>query len=921
MSDRTIRVRLEAITQQYSQQLRRAAQETRQHGGAMADSARRNRAEWTQLGIAVGAAGGAIVLGLRSAGRQASAFESQMMKSVTQIGASREEMNQLGDAALRLGDTGQGPQTLADALFFVQSAGLRGSEALSVVESSARAASIGLGDTATIADLVTSAVNAYGSEAMSASQATDILVGTVREGKAEATELAGSMGRLLPIASNMGIGLNDVGAAMAAMTRTGTGASEAATQLRAIMVGLMRPTQQAEEAMAGFGLSSADLRDTIRQDGLWAALQQMRDAIGDNDTAMSEIFPNVRALAGVLDLTGANAEETGEIFERMTDTTGLLSDGFREWSTTTEAAQMRFSAAMESLKIVIGQDITPAMSSFFDVGTGVAEMLRDLPDPLRQAVVGIGGVGGAGMVAAGAFLLLFPRIIQTRDAMRALNVSIGRMAFNPYVLAIGAAITALGFFARQKAEARQAVDEMKQTLDEQTGAITENTREWVANALIQDDLHEAARNLGLSFDTVVDAAMGSAEAQRIVAAATREAVDETNESIAASGVYQGEAEDSREAAHNLAQAVLGLADATAEGTEERRRELEAMAEQEGRYLDLQHAIDSGLDPSMANLVLRQQEAAGAGDEHGVALDGLAGDVEETRSEVEKLSDAMDEYIKRQREASDPVLALQGALDRQRDAHEKVNDVMGDSESTSRDREKALWDMFEADRNVEIAALEAGEAVGGFDDILEEWIVQAGLTDKEADILRASFADLEEQADEAAGDYRMHVEASGDEEAIRRLREVERAAIEASWDRTLRINIETTGRLPGDARVVAHTGGFVTPSGGLQRFHGGGQVGSDGSRLGLRPDEVPIVVQTGEMVLSRDDTETYRMMMAAFSSLPRFHQGGPVGTQPSAPTSSGPANVRVFIGNREISDIVGVEVDGKMQPLRAASRAS
>ena len=875
MSDRTVRVRLEAVTQQYSQQLRRAAQETRQHGNSMVKSARENRAEWTQLGLAVGAAGGAIVLGLRSAGREAARFESQMMKSVTQIGVSREEMDQLGDAALRLGDTGQGPQELADALFFVQSAGLRGSEAMAVVEASAKAASIGLGDTATVADLVTSAVNAYGDESMSAAQATDVLVGTVREGKAEASELAASMGRLLPIASNMGIGLDEVGAAMAAMTRTGTGAQEAATQLRSIMVALMRPTDQAEEAMSAFGLSSAGLRDTIRDDGLWAALTDVKDAIGDNDTAMSEIFPNIRALAGVLDLTGANAAETGEIFERMSDTTGLLSEGFREWSTTTEAAQARFSAAMESLKIVVGQDVTPAMRGFFDVGTGVAEMLRDLPDPLRQAVVGIGGVGGAGMVAAGAFLLLFPRIIQTRDAMRALNVSIGRMAFNPYVLAIGAAITALGFFAKQKAEARQAVDEMKQTLDEQTGAITENTREWVANALIQDDLHDAARDLGLSFDTVVDAAMGNAEAQRIVAAATSEAVDETNESIAASGVYQGEAEDSREAAHNLARAVLGLADATAEGTEERRRELEAMAEQEGKYLDLQHAIDSGLDPSMANLVLRQQEAAGAGDEHGVVLDGLADDVEDTRSEVEKLSDAMDEYIKRQREASDPVLALQGALDRQRDAHEKVNDVMGDSEATSRDREKALWDMFEADRNVEIAALEAGEAVGGFDDILEDWIAQAGLTDREADILRGSFSDLEEQADSAAKDYRLHVEASGDKEAIRRLREVRRAAIEASWDRTLTINIATTGRLPGGELVPVHTGGFITSS-GVQRFHGGGQVGSDGARLGLAPDEVPAILQTGEMVLSRDDTSAYRMMMSAFSSLPRLHQGGMVG---------------------------------------------
>ncbi len=125
-----------------------------------------------------------------------------------------------------------------------------------------------MGDTATIADLATSALNAYGEANISATQATDVMVAAVREGKLEASELAGSMGRVLPIASAMGVRFDEVGAAFAALSRTGTNAAEAATQVRGILSSLLRPTKQSEDALAGMGLSAEGLRKQIREKGL-----------------------------------------------------------------------------------------------------------------------------------------------------------------------------------------------------------------------------------------------------------------------------------------------------------------------------------------------------------------------------------------------------------------------------------------------------------------------------------------------------------------------------------------------------------------------------------------------------------------------------------------------------------------------------
>ena len=71
---------------------------------------------------------------------------------------------------------------------------------MDVLEQSLKASALGLGETKTVADLATSAMNAYGSDTLGASDATDVLVSAVREGKLQADELSSVMGAVLPIA-------------------------------------------------------------------------------------------------------------------------------------------------------------------------------------------------------------------------------------------------------------------------------------------------------------------------------------------------------------------------------------------------------------------------------------------------------------------------------------------------------------------------------------------------------------------------------------------------------------------------------------------------------------------------------------------------------------------------------------------------
>src|SRR5512136_1359516 len=79
---------------------------------------------------------------------------------------------------------------LGKAFYYISSSGKQGAEAMKILEASAKASAAGLGETQTIADAVTSALNAYGLAGSDATRMTDVLTAAVKEGKGEPAELA-----------------------------------------------------------------------------------------------------------------------------------------------------------------------------------------------------------------------------------------------------------------------------------------------------------------------------------------------------------------------------------------------------------------------------------------------------------------------------------------------------------------------------------------------------------------------------------------------------------------------------------------------------------------------------------------------------------------------------------------------------------
>ena len=412
-----------------------------------AEDASRNGIEriTTAIGSKMTAIGSELTRGLTlplvgvgvAASKMSMDFETSMQHIVGLVGKSQAQVDAWSKQIMELGpQLGKSPKELAEALYFISSAGIADADAMNVLTAAAKASAAGLGQTQTVADAVSSALNAYAGTNLDAAKATGILVATVREGKGEADQIAPALGRVIPITAQLGISFDQVGAAMAAMTLVGFDSADAATNLSGIMSGLLKPSAGAAGALKSVGLSADGLRKQIKEKGLLSALNEIRLRIGDNDEALAAIFPNIRGFRGLLSLTGENAAQTEQIFKRLAGTTEAdLNNAFAAVSDTGAFKFEQAMAQVKDLLIILGNSILPVVIPVLKDLTATVKRLADgfngLSPEMKQVIVVVG-------LAAAA---LGPLLTIGGNLVLAVGAIAGALS-GPLILAIGAVVAA-----------------------------------------------------------------------------------------------------------------------------------------------------------------------------------------------------------------------------------------------------------------------------------------------------------------------------------------------------------------------------------------------------------------------------------------------------------------------------------------------
>lgn len=363
-----------------------------------------NKSKAALVGAAAGLAG---VTAILRSGAQAS---SQFQTAIAEVGTLLQ--NQSGipqlteDVKAMAREFGGSAVDQAKALYQIISAGAQeGAEANAILTASNKLAIGGITDLKTAADGLTSVLNAYNLPATEAARVSDLFFTAVKDGKTTIGELSAALGQVAPLASEAGVGIDELLAGVAALTKTGASTSTAVTAIRGALTGIVKPTAEAANLAEELGLQF-DVA-ALKSKGFAEFLDDVRTATGGNQAQLAKLFGSVEGLNGVLALTGSQAESFAASLDNMAASAGAAQRAFEQIDDTPAQRLARFQAAWEGVQISLGNVVT-AFAPVLEVLATVLNAITQLPGPVQTVVVGLGALAGAALPLSVAFKTLGP---------------------------------------------------------------------------------------------------------------------------------------------------------------------------------------------------------------------------------------------------------------------------------------------------------------------------------------------------------------------------------------------------------------------------------------------------------------------------------------------------------------------------------
>ena len=246
--------------------------------------------------------------------------------------------------------------SLSKAKYDVVSAGFsEASESAQILAASTQLAVGGVTSASAAADLLTTSLNAYGLSASQVNDVSDVLFTTVRLGKTTMDELAGSLGKVLPVAKSSGVSLSAVGAAMASLTAGGINTAESTTALRGAIIALTAPTEAAAKAMF-----EAEIEAKRFDDGTFDLLGTIKQFEGMDPAALRKFIPDISASVAVSSLAN-NVQGLSNNLLAFENRAGASETAFNKMAGEFNTQMAMLKNTSQSVMIEIGNVIIEAI--------------------------------------------------------------------------------------------------------------------------------------------------------------------------------------------------------------------------------------------------------------------------------------------------------------------------------------------------------------------------------------------------------------------------------------------------------------------------------------------------------------------------------------------------------------------------------
>lgn len=257
------------------------------------------------------------------------AFESSMSNVQALSGATGADFEALSAKAQEMGaKTKFSASEAADAMGYMAMAGWNAKDMLNGIEGVMNLAAASGEDLASVSDIVTDALTAFGLTAADSGHFADVLAAA----SSNANTNVGLMGETFKyvgtMAGSLGYSIEDVSLAIGLMANRGLKGSMAGTSLNSVMTRLATNTSGAREAIEKLGVKFYDSSGNAR--ALGDVMTELRDATkgmnNEQKTALANTVAGMEAQKGLLAILNATDDEYNSLADSIKNSTGAAQE-------------------------------------------------------------------------------------------------------------------------------------------------------------------------------------------------------------------------------------------------------------------------------------------------------------------------------------------------------------------------------------------------------------------------------------------------------------------------------------------------------------------------------------------------------------------------------------------------------------------
>jgi TP901 family phage tail tape measure protein len=515
MTDRTVKVTLLAQATGFITGMDQAARKTRETGSELEKLAQK-RQSFERLGRAALGFGIAVGVGIAGAVASFADFDQSMSYVQASTHETASNMGLLRDAALEAGAATVFSATeSANAIDELAKAGISTTDIIggALTGSLDLAAAGGLG-VARAAEISATTLQQYSLAGTEASHVSDVLAAGAGKAMGSVDDLAQGLKFVGPVAASMGISLEQTTGVLALFAQQGIIGEQAGTSLRGVLSSLTSPSAQARKEIERLGIQLYDSEGKFL--GLQNAAGQLNRVYAEMDDASRQASLGIvfgrETITAATALYSAGAQGVAD-WTAQVDDSGYAAETARLRLDNLKGDVEKLGGAFDTALIKGGSSANDVLRDLVQGVTWLVDGVGQLPQPVTDAGMAVGTLGGGIVLAAGAALTFVPKIAEMNDALKTLDINGKAAARTTVGLGLAAGGIALGAtmvidYFSQMAQSASAYAE---TLDDTTGAMTNYSRELISKKLAESGAYDAAANEGINQKKLLDAVMAGGD--------------------------------------------------------------------------------------------------------------------------------------------------------------------------------------------------------------------------------------------------------------------------------------------------------------------------------------------------------------------------------------------------------------------------